>query len=191
MAHCYFGGERLRKRHSQLFGHCECELCSDATIAMAGQTFSVSQDAAGPCVSGITPIAQSFSAAAGTGSVSVAASSGCSWAATSNNASWLAIHFGCERVWQWDGKLCRWREYDFCHQERHDYHWEFDPHGDSERRQCLYLLHLTYRQLLHVSGRHRFVGASLPVQVARGLQQAVRQAGSRSRQAQAAQAMGQ
>ncbi|HEX8355036.1 MAG TPA: M12 family metallo-peptidase, partial [Pyrinomonadaceae bacterium] len=54
------------------------------TITVAGRTFTVTQVAA-PCTYLISPASQSFSAAAGTGSVSVTASAGCGWTAASNS----------------------------------------------------------------------------------------------------------
>jgi hypothetical protein len=59
------------------------------TITIAGQTFTVNQ-AAMVCSYTITPASNSFTSAAGTGTVSVTSATGCAWTATSN-ASWLTI----------------------------------------------------------------------------------------------------
>ena len=63
------------------------------TMTIAGQTFTVTQDAA-PCTYSIAPTAQSFTSAAGTGSVAVTAPAGCAWTATSNNPSFITITAG-------------------------------------------------------------------------------------------------
>jgi hypothetical protein len=62
------------------------------TMTIAGQTFTVTQDAA-PCVYTLAPTAQSFTAAPATSSVGVTANSGCAWSATSNS-SFLSITSG-------------------------------------------------------------------------------------------------
>ncbi len=63
------------------------------TLTVMGQTFTVSQAAAVPCTYSISPTSQSFTSAAGTGSVAVTAGSGCAWTSTSN-ASWITITGG-------------------------------------------------------------------------------------------------
>lgn len=62
------------------------------TLTIAGQTFTVSEDA--PCAFTIAPTAQTMPAAGGTGSVSVSTGSTCAWTATSNNADWLTVSAG-------------------------------------------------------------------------------------------------
>ena len=64
----------------------------NGSMTIAGQTFTVSQAAAG-CSYSILPTSQSFTASAGTGSVSVTAGAGCTWTATSN-ATWITITSG-------------------------------------------------------------------------------------------------
>ena len=63
------------------------------TMAIAGQTFTVTQSPPSSCTYFISPKRQSFDYTGGTGSVSVTTSSGCSWTATSN-ASWITITSG-------------------------------------------------------------------------------------------------
>lgn len=61
------------------------------TMAVAGQTFTVTQDAGGSsCSYSISPTSGSIGAGGGTGSVNVTASAGCSWTATSN-AGWITV----------------------------------------------------------------------------------------------------
>jgi uncharacterized protein (TIGR03437 family) len=62
------------------------------TLTVAGQTFTVTQAAAG-CSYSISPTSQSFTAPGGTGSVAVTAPNGCAWTATSND-SFLTITAG-------------------------------------------------------------------------------------------------
>ena len=62
------------------------------TVTVGGQTVSIVQGGA-PCTFTASPTSQSFSEAAGTGSVSVTAAGGCAWTATSG-ASWLTISGG-------------------------------------------------------------------------------------------------
>jgi hypothetical protein len=57
------------------------------TIALAGQTFNVTQV---QCSFMIAPVSQAFTAGGGAGSVNITAQSGCGWTAQSN-ASWLTI----------------------------------------------------------------------------------------------------
>jgi hypothetical protein len=60
------------------------------TLTIAGQTFTVTQDAA-PCTYSIAPGSLTLGAAGGPGSTSVTAGSWCAWSATSNNPDWLTI----------------------------------------------------------------------------------------------------
>ncbi len=62
------------------------------TITIAGKTFTVTQSA--PCTYSISPVSNSFTSSAGTGSVSVTAGTGCAWTAVSNNTSWLTVTSG-------------------------------------------------------------------------------------------------
>src|SRR2546428_6512852 len=55
------------------------------TLTIAGQTVTVSQDAAGICVTSISPTSQTFEAAGGTGTVTVAAPVTCGWQVSSNS----------------------------------------------------------------------------------------------------------
>jgi all-beta uncharacterized protein/BACON domain-containing protein len=68
-----------------------------ATIAVAGKTFTVSQQGApppAPCTFSISPATQDVADAGGSGSVAVTASAGtCTWTATSN-APWLTFASG-------------------------------------------------------------------------------------------------
>ncbi len=61
------------------------------TMTIAGQTFTVTETPG--CSWSINPSSQSFSSAAGNGSVTVYAGSGCSWSVTSN-ASWITVTSG-------------------------------------------------------------------------------------------------
>jgi hypothetical protein len=63
------------------------------TMAIAGQTFTVTQSPPSSCTYSISPASQSFVSTGGPGSVSVTASSGCPWVATSN-VSWINITSG-------------------------------------------------------------------------------------------------
>ena len=64
------------------------------TLTIAGQTFTVTQDAAvGSCTYSISPTSQNFQASGGIGSVTVTTQSGCAWSATSN-ASFVTITSG-------------------------------------------------------------------------------------------------
>ncbi|MBI3653664.1 MAG: VCBS repeat-containing protein [Acidobacteria bacterium] len=57
------------------------------TMTIAGQTFTVTQDAAaGSCVYSIVPSSQNFPVGGGTGSVAVTATAGCAWTAVSNDS---------------------------------------------------------------------------------------------------------
>jgi hypothetical protein len=62
------------------------------TLTIAGQTYTVSQQAAG-CPYALSFYTQSVPASGGTNSVAVTCLSGCSWAATSN-ASWITVTAG-------------------------------------------------------------------------------------------------
>jgi len=61
------------------------------TIAVDGQTFTVTQAAVSPCTFSLSPTSQSVPSAATTGSFTVTAGPNCSWTATSNNADWLTV----------------------------------------------------------------------------------------------------
>jgi len=64
------------------------------TIAVAGQTFTVTQAAAiVSCTYGVSPTSASIAAAGGSGSTAVSAGTGCAWTASSN-AGWLTITSG-------------------------------------------------------------------------------------------------
>lgn len=64
----------------------------NGTITIAGQTFSVTQQAVG-CSFSIAPASESFTAGAGAGSVAVSGPSLCGWTAVSND-SWISITSG-------------------------------------------------------------------------------------------------
>ena|GEM_PF-6135213 len=68
-----------------------------ATVATSGDANPANNSAPDPttviCAFTISPTSQSFTAGAGTGSVTVSTASGCSWAASSN-ATWLTITSG-------------------------------------------------------------------------------------------------
>ncbi len=55
------------------------------TITIAGETFTINQDAA-PCAFGLIPMSMTFQAAGGSSSVMVNAPIGCNWTAVSNDA---------------------------------------------------------------------------------------------------------
>ncbi len=61
------------------------------TLTIAGQTFTVNQEA--PCSYSIQPTSQAIAAAGGTGSTAVSSGSGCTWTATSN-APWITVTSG-------------------------------------------------------------------------------------------------
>ena len=65
----------------------------NGTMTIAGQTFTVTQAAAG-CTYSVSPTSQNFIAAGGTGSETVTAGVGCSWTAVSNATSWITITSG-------------------------------------------------------------------------------------------------
>ena len=55
------------------------------TLTIAGQTFTVTQNASTACSFSINPTSRSFNASGGSGTISVTALAGCSWTATSNS----------------------------------------------------------------------------------------------------------
>jgi Viral BACON domain/Putative binding domain, N-terminal len=62
------------------------------TLSVAGQTFTVTQDA--PCTFSITPPSQTIGAAGGSGAVSITTGGSCAWTAVSSNPEWLSITGG-------------------------------------------------------------------------------------------------
>ena len=56
------------------------------TLAIAGQTVSLTQAAGSVCVASVSPATQSIPALGGTGNITVAAQSNCAWAATTGDA---------------------------------------------------------------------------------------------------------
>lgn len=65
----------------------------NSTMTIAGQTFTVTQDAGGSCSYLITPTSANFQSGGGSSSVTVTAGTGCAWTATSN-AAWITITSG-------------------------------------------------------------------------------------------------
>lgn len=63
------------------------------TITIAGQTHTVAQSGNTSCTFTVSPLSQTFTSAAGTGSVSVTTTGSCNWAATSND-SWITVTSG-------------------------------------------------------------------------------------------------
>ncbi|HZR23279.1 MAG TPA: BACON domain-containing carbohydrate-binding protein [Vicinamibacterales bacterium] len=63
------------------------------TATIAGQTFTMSQDAA-PCSFSLSPASQSMGNSGGTGSIAVTTGSWCTWTATSSAPSWLSVTGG-------------------------------------------------------------------------------------------------
>ena len=63
------------------------------TLSVAGQTFTVTQAAAG-CTFAISSNSWSVVAAGGTGSTTVTSGVGCAWTAVSNNSGWLTVTSG-------------------------------------------------------------------------------------------------
>ncbi len=63
------------------------------SITIGGQTHTVAQNGNTTCTFTISPLNQTFTSAAGTGSVTVTAANGCNWAATSND-SWITVTSG-------------------------------------------------------------------------------------------------
>ena len=64
------------------------------TLTIAGQIFTVLQNAGGVCSYSIAPISQGFGPGSGNGQFSVTAPFGCNWTATSNNTSFVTITAG-------------------------------------------------------------------------------------------------
>jgi hypothetical protein len=62
------------------------------TLTIAGQTFTITQDA--PCSYSISPTSQTIGAAAAGGAISVTAGALCAWSAASSNPEWLTITEG-------------------------------------------------------------------------------------------------
>ncbi len=62
-------------------------------ITIAGQTHTVVQSGTTSCTFTIAPLNQSFTSAAGNGTVNITAASGCNWAASSND-SWITVTSG-------------------------------------------------------------------------------------------------
>ena len=58
------------------------------TLAIAGQTFTLTQQAGGGCTYSISPTSNTMGAGGGTGSVGVTAGAGCAWTASTNAGSW-------------------------------------------------------------------------------------------------------
>jgi hypothetical protein len=63
------------------------------TMTIAGQTFTVTQDATAGCSYSINPTSTSIAASGGTGSVGVTTTAGCAWTAVSN-AAWITVTSG-------------------------------------------------------------------------------------------------
>jgi hypothetical protein len=59
------------------------------SLTIAGQTFTVTQDA--PCTFLIAPTSQTMGAAGGSGSISVTTGGSCAWTAASANTDWLTV----------------------------------------------------------------------------------------------------
>lgn len=64
------------------------------TLTIAGQIFTVLQNAGGVCSYSIAPISQGFGPGSGTGQFSITAPFGCNWTATSNNTSFVTVTSG-------------------------------------------------------------------------------------------------
>jgi len=67
-----------------------------ASVALAGQTLTVKQDGPAPCSYDVSPAAQKFDAAGGSGAIQVASAPNCAWTPAAN-ASWIAIDDVSER----------------------------------------------------------------------------------------------
>jgi hypothetical protein len=65
----------------------------NGTVAIAGQTFTVTQ-AAMSCTYSLTPTSRSMTAAGGTNTTNVTAPTGCAWTAVSSATSWLTVTDG-------------------------------------------------------------------------------------------------
>jgi hypothetical protein len=63
------------------------------SITIGGQTHTVAQNGNTTCTFTIAPLNQTFTSAAGNGTVTVTAAAGCNWAATSND-SWITVTTG-------------------------------------------------------------------------------------------------
>ncbi len=63
------------------------------TITIGGQIHTVAQSGNTSCTFTITPLNQTFTSSAGTGSVTVSTTNNCNWAATSND-SWITVTSG-------------------------------------------------------------------------------------------------
>ena len=67
----------------------------NGTITIAGQTFTVNQNAPAPsCTYSLSAGSQSVASTAGSGSVNVTTATGCNWTASSNAPSWLSVTSG-------------------------------------------------------------------------------------------------
>ena len=67
------------------------DVARTGTLAIAGQTFTVTQDGiGGPCRYSISPTDQSFPATGGTGTITVTTQAGCAWSET-NSLSWVTL----------------------------------------------------------------------------------------------------
>jgi hypothetical protein len=71
------------------------------TLTIAGQTFTITQQAGGGCLYSISPTNSTFNSGAGSGSVNVTAGAGCSWTASTNSGSWDWI--GISSGWSGSG----------------------------------------------------------------------------------------
>ncbi|KJU85026.1 conserved hypothetical protein, secreted, partial [Candidatus Magnetobacterium bavaricum] len=60
------------------------------TMTIAGQTFTVTQDAAVSCTFALSPTSKQFQSSGGSGSVNITTTSDCNWTAVSN-ANWITI----------------------------------------------------------------------------------------------------
>src|SRR5262249_20025139 len=64
------------------------------TMTIAGQIFTVLQNAGGVCSYAIAPTSQGFGPASGNGAISVTAPFGCDWTAASNNPTFITVTLG-------------------------------------------------------------------------------------------------
>jgi hypothetical protein len=66
------------------------------TLSIAGQTFTITQQAGGACTYSISPFGIIFGKAGGSDSVNVTTTSGCSWTASTNSGiwDWIGINSG-------------------------------------------------------------------------------------------------
>ena len=89
----HLGQQRVGQRHGGVVRRGQhLATPRTGTVTVGGQTVSITQTGAA-CTFTASPTSQTFSEAAGTGSVSVTAAGGCTWSATSNS-SWLTISGG-------------------------------------------------------------------------------------------------